>query len=164
VHVHPRLAWGVPITAVLLLLVWLGALVMTLVMLALTLFHVAIMLQLATNGIDTGPLMASYLGLLLLSSALLALGVLTSSLTQNQVVAAFLGIMLVMVLWFLPLLTQVLGEDSTMGSFLGYAGLSDHYFNFGQGVIDSRDVLYMLSLTFGALFVATRILESRRWR
>ena len=143
---------------------WLGALVMTTVILGLTVFHVAILLRLATNGIELGPLLSSYLGLFLLAAALLALGVLTSSLTQNQVVAAFLGIMLVMVLWFLPLLQAALGDDTVLGKAMGYAGLSDHYFNFGQGVIDSRDVIYMLSLIIGSLVLATRILESRRWR
>ncbi len=143
---------------------WLGALVMTTVILALTIFHVAILVRLATNGIEVGPLISSYIGLFLLAAALLALGVLTSSVTQNQVVAAFLGIMLVMVLWFLPLLQAAFGEESVVGKVMAYAGLSDHYFNFGQGVIDSRDVVYMLSLIVGSLVLATRILESRRWR
>lgn len=143
---------------------WLGSLVMTTVILALTVFHVVILYRLAANGLEFGPLLSSYLGLFLLAAALLALGVLTSSVTQNQVVAAFLGIMLVMVLWFLPLLRGAFGPDSVVGAVLGYAGLSDHYFNFGQGVIDSRDVIYMLSLIVGTLVLATRILESRRWR
>lgn len=143
---------------------WLGSLVMTTVILALTAFHVVILYRLAANGLEFGPLLSSYLGLFLLAAALLALGVLTSSVTQNQVVAAFLGIMLVMVLWFLPLLRGAFGADSAVGAVLGYAGLSDHYFNFGQGVIDSRDVIYMLSLIVGTLVLATRILESRRWR
>lgn len=143
---------------------WLGALAVMVVMIAFTLFHVGIMLRLATNGMDVGPLAANYLGLVLLAGLLLALGVLTSSLTENQVVAAFLGIMLIMLLWFLGLVEQVLGADSSVGKVFGYVGLSEHYFNFGQGVIDTRDLLYMVSLTVGALFLATRILESRRWR
>jgi ABC-2 type transport system permease protein len=143
---------------------WLGALFMLGVIIALTLFHVAVMLRLATEGIDVGPLAGSYLGLVLLGAALLAIGVLTSSVTQNQVVAGFLAIMAVLILWFLPLGEQVFGSDSALGSTLGYLGLSDHYFNFGQGLIDSRDVVYMLSLIAGSLFLATRILESRRWR
>lgn len=143
---------------------WLGALAVMAVMIAFTLFHVGIMYRLATNGMDFGPLAANYLGLFLLAGLLLALGVLTSSLSENQVVAAFLGIMLIMLLWFLGLVEQVLGADSAVGKVFGYAGLSDHYFNFGQGVIDTRDLVYMVSLTVAALFLATRILESRRWR
>ena len=63
---------------------WLGALFMLGVIVALTLFHVAVMLRLATEGIDVGPLAASYLGLILLGAALLAIGVLTSSLTPES--------------------------------------------------------------------------------
>jgi len=143
---------------------WLGAFGVVAVMIAFTLFHVGMMLRLATNGMAMGPLAANYLGLFLLGGLLLALGVLTSSLSENQVVAGFLGIMLIMLLWFIGLVEQVLGPDSAVGKAFAYAGLSDHYFNFGQGVIDSRDLLYMVSLTVGALFLATRILESRRWR
>jgi ABC-2 type transport system permease protein len=141
---------------------WLAALTVLVVMLGMTLFHVGIMQNLAQDkGLAFGPLAASYLGLLLLGAALLALGVLTSALTQNQVVAAFLGIMLVMVLWFLPFLA---GSESTVGQVLAYLGLTEHYNNFGQGIVDSRDVIYFLSVTLGALYLATRILESRRWR
>lgn len=143
---------------------WLGAFAVLGVMIAFTLFHVGMMMRLATNGMDMGPLAANYLGLILLAGLLLALGVLTSSLSENQVVAGFLGIMLIMLLWFLGLVEQILGPDSAVGKVFGYAGLSEHYFNFGQGVIDSRDLFYMVSLTVGALFLATRILESRRWR
>lgn len=143
---------------------WLAAFLALATMMALTLIHVAIMYRLATNGMDFGPLLTSYLGILLLGAALLALGTLTSALTENQVVAAFLGIMLVMVLWFLPFLAEVPGADTTLGRAMAFAGLSDHYLNFGQGLLDSRDVVYFLTLTVGALYVAARVLETRRWR
>ena len=143
---------------------WLAALVALVVMMGFTLFHVAIMAKLATNGMDRGELVASYLGILLLGAALLALGTLTSSLTENQVVAAFLGIMLVMILWFLPFLSEVAGAETRIGKVLKYSGLSDHYLNFGAGAVDSRDIIYFVTLTIGALYVATRVLETRRWR
>lgn len=143
---------------------WLGALIMLIVMYALTLLHVLIMYRLASNGMDLGILFTNYLGLVLLGALLLAIGVLTSSLTQSQVVAGFLGIMVVLVLWFLPLVEQALGADSAVAQVVAYFGLSDHYLNFGQGVIDTRDLVYFASMTIAALFLATRILESRRWR
>jgi ABC-2 type transport system permease protein len=144
---------------------WFAAFVALAVMLSLTLIHVGIMYRLATNGMDPGPLLTAYLGIALLGMALLAIGTLTSSLTSNQVVAAFIGIMIVMVLWFLPFLgQQVFGQGSTVGTILTRAGLSEHYLNFGQGVVDTRDVVYFITLTVGALFLATRVLETRRWR
>jgi ABC-2 type transport system permease protein len=142
---------------------WLAAFVVFAIMIAMTLFHLMIMWQLAPNGIDVGPLGAAYLGILFLGAALLALGVLTSALTENQIIAGFLGIMLIMVLWFLPLVEEI-GGGSTILAGLAQLGLSDHYTNFGQGVIDSRDVVYFITLTAGALYLATRVLESRRWR
>jgi ABC-2 type transport system permease protein len=143
---------------------WLSAFLALAAMMALTLVHALIMWNLSTKGMDVGPLLASYAGILLLGAALLALGTLTSALTENQVVAAFLGIMLVMVLWFLPFLAEVPGSDSTIGKVMGYAGLSDHYMNFGYGLLDSRDWIYFLTLTIGALYIAARVLETRRWR
>ena len=143
---------------------WLAALTVYAVIIGLTLAHVAIMLRLATNGMDPGPLISSYLGLLLLGASLLAVGVLTSALTENQVVAAFLGVMVVMLLYFLGLTGSITGTESGTGQALTYLGLAEHYQNFGQGVIDSRDLIYFGSLTVGALFLAARALESRRWR
>lgn len=143
---------------------WLGALCMFVGLMSLTLAHVAILLRYAEKGMDWGPLLASYLGLFLLGGMLLALGVLTSSVTQNQAIAAFLGIMLVMVLWFLSLVNQIFTNGGWIVKSIGYLGLSDHFGTFGQGIIDSRDIVYMVTLTIGALFLATRILESRRWR
>jgi len=143
---------------------WLSAMVAVTLMMALTLVHVLVMLSLATAGMDFGPLFSSYLGILLLGAALLAVGTLTSALTENQVVAAFLGIMLVMVLWFLPFLAEVPGTQTALGKAMAYTGLSEHYLNFGQGLIDSRDVVYFVTLTFGALYLAARVLETRRWR
>jgi ABC-2 type transport system permease protein len=143
---------------------WLAALLVLCIMIAMTFFYVAIMSRLATKGMAPGPLATSYLGILLLGAALLAIGTMTSALTENQVVAGFLGIMIVMVLWFLPMIGSVLGTESSLGTVLSYIGLSDHYMNFGQGVIDSRDVIYFLTLTIGALYIGTRALDSRRWR
>jgi ABC-2 type transport system permease protein len=143
---------------------WLAALIALTIMMALTLFHAAIMYRLATNGMDLGILGSTYLGIVLLGAALLAVGTLTSSLTQNQVVAAFLGIMAVMVLWFLPFMAAVPGTETAIGKVLDFAGISGHYLNFGEGVIDTRDVIYFVTLTVGALYLATRALETRRWR
>jgi ABC-2 type transport system permease protein len=142
---------------------WLGAFLAYLTMIACTLFHVGIMLRMASNGMDTGPLLASYLGVVLLGGALMAIGTLTSSLTENQVVASFLGIMAVMVMWFLPMVSQM-GGGGQVTSVLEYLGLSDHYFSFGEGQIDTRDILYFVSITAGALYLAVRTLETRRWR
>ncbi|MCE7938010.1 hypothetical protein DCC79_10740 [bacterium] len=143
---------------------WLAAFVMFTVLIVLTLFHVGIMHRLAEKGVAPGPTFAAYVGLILLGAALLAIGVLTSSMTESQVVAGFLGIMVIMVLFFLSIVKQMPFGESGLGAAVAYLGLSDHYYKFGQGVVDTRDIVYFLSLTFGSLFLATRMLETRRWR
>jgi ABC-2 type transport system permease protein len=142
---------------------WLGGFTALIALVSLTLIHVGIMARLASNGMAMGPLFGNYLGLILLCAALLALGVLTSAMTESQVVAGFLGVMLVLILWFLPIMGEA-GSESPVVKALAYAGLSEHYMNFGQGLIDSRDVIYFVTITIGSLFLATRILETRRWR
>jgi ABC-2 type transport system permease protein len=144
---------------------WLAALLVSLVILALTLVHAFVMQSLSDKGLALGPLFTGYLGLALMVGALLAVGVLTSSLTENQVVAAFLGIMGALVLWFLGFVGQSLGgSDSALSQIVRQSGLLDHLNTFNQGVLDSRDVLYFIVVIVGALYLATRVLESRRWR
>lgn len=145
---------------------WLGAFVMYVVLIALTLVFVVIVDRLADpKGIAVGPTFAAYIGILLLGAALLALGVLTSSATDSQVIAGFLGVMLAMVLFFLSIVGRLPAGETAIGAAIAYLGISDHYYNnFGNGVIDTRDIVYFLSVTAGALFLATRLLETRRWR
>ena len=144
---------------------WLAALVVSLVILAFTFTQAFIMNTLTEKGLAVGPLLSGYLGLVLMVGALLAVGVLTSSLTDNTVVAGFLGIMAGLVLWFLGFVSQAMAQpDSVRGAILKHAGLLDHLTSFNQGILDTRDILYFLVIIIGALYLAARVLESRRWR
>ena len=111
---------------------------------------------------DLGTIGAGYLGLILLGAALLALGVLSSALTSNQIVAAVIGIGASVGLWLFDLLGAVFGGG--MQQLIAYLTPSGHYFNFVDGIIDTRDLVYYLSATFLLLFLASRVLETRRWR
>lgn len=111
---------------------------------------------------DFGPIVSGYLGMLLLGGALLSLGVLTSSLTQNQIVSAVLGVVLIVLLWLVGALGDVTGAP--LSGVFQYLALSEHFYDFFKGVIDTKDVLYYLSVIGAALFLATRVLETRRWR
>ena len=59
---------------------------------------------------------------------------------------------------------SIAGATGGTSTALAYLGLAEHYQNFGEGIVDSRDLIYFASITIGALFLATRALESRRWR
>ena len=130
------------------------------VMLALTGYYVVI-LKLYGNP-DWGPIATTYIGLLLLGAALLSLGVLTSAITQNQIIAAVAGFGLILGL----LMAQFLAESAKppLSTFLTELALFQHYFDFLKGVVDTKDVVYYLSVTAAGLFLTTQVLQIRRWR
>ena len=111
---------------------------------------------------DLGTIGAGYLGLVLLGAALLALGVFASSLTSNQIVAAVVGVGASVGLWLIDLLSGLLGSGAR--DVIAYLAPSGHYFNFIDGIVDTRDLVYYLSATFIFLFLASRVLQARRWQ
>jgi ABC-2 type transport system permease protein len=129
-------------------------------MLALTVYY-PVLLEVYGSP-DRGPILSGYLGVFLLGATLLALGLLTSSLTSNQIVAAVLGFVLILCLWLVDAVSGIIG--GTVGEALKYLALSSHFSDSARGIIDTRDVIYALSLIVGSLFVTTRVLEMRRWR
>jgi gliding motility-associated transport system permease protein len=109
---------------------------------------------------DTGPVVAGLIGLGLLCAALSAVGVLTSSLTASQPVAAISGIFAVLLLWFAHT-----GSDALpTGAFLGAFSISERLRSFAGGLVDLGDVAFFVVLALGALSVASVAVESRRWR
>lgn len=114
------------------------------------------------GGTEWGPLVTAYLGLVLLGGAFIAVGMFCSSLARNQIVAGVLGIGILLLLWVLGAASSVLGPR--LSSIVSYLSLNDHFTNFGQGVIDLKDVVFYLSFTAGALFLTVKTLESSRWR
>ncbi|MCH2292739.1 MAG: ABC transporter permease [SAR324 cluster bacterium] len=111
---------------------------------------------------DTGPILTSYLGLLLLGSASLAIGIFSSSLTTNQIVSAVVASGILFGLWFLGMVGNLLPQPA--GEILSYFSLSQHFPGFVRGVVDTRDVIYYLSVTAVFLFLSVRSIETERWR
>lgn len=111
---------------------------------------------------DVGTMFAGYLGYLLLGGTLLSIGVFASSLTQNQIVAAVVGIGITLLFWLSGALGDLVGD--TMRRVVEYLPIFDHFTDFVRGIIDTKDILYYLSITALFLFFSTRAVESRRWR
>lgn len=111
---------------------------------------------------DLGTLAASFFGVLLFGAAMLALGVFTSALTKNQVIAAVLGVVGSVSLWLIDLLSNLF--TGTAQQVLSYLTPSGHYYNFIDGVIDTRDLVYYLSFTLLFIFLATQVIDARRWQ
>ena len=111
---------------------------------------------------DPGAIVAGYLGLFLLGGALLSIGMFASALTQSQVVAGILGAAIAIVLSLVQFLSDSGGVGA--GSFFEYLGLLGHYFDFVKGIVDTKEVIYYISVIAAFLFLATRVLEMRRWK
>lgn len=111
---------------------------------------------------EWGMVIATYLGLFLLGGAFISAGMLSSSITRNQIVAGAIGIGLLLMLWVLSAAGDSMGSGP--GAVISYLSLSVHFDNFGQGLIDLKDVVYYLSFIVATLFVTIRVVESSRWR
>jgi ABC-2 type transport system permease protein len=111
---------------------------------------------------DWKPVATGFLGVLLEGACLLALGTFISTTTRNQIVAGAVGFALALLLWILNWTTSF-GNSPTV-RVLGYLSILSHLDSFTRGVIDSKDVIYYLSMIFLGLFLTTRSLESLRWR
>lgn len=110
----------------------------------------------AIGPLDWGPVLAGYLGMLLYAASLLAIGVLCSTLTDNQIVAFIVAFLCSAVLYYAYWLQFFFPQG--LAQLIDFLSVSAHLSNMARGVIDSRDVLYYLSLIAGALFLAQRAL------
>jgi ABC-2 type transport system permease protein len=98
------------------------------------------------GDIDVGATLGGYIGMLLYGLTAASIGIFASSLTRNQIVAFILGFAIIFMLFLVDKITPFV--PGSLGGILQYLGLDFHYRNLLRGVIDSRDVLYYVSLVF----------------
>ena len=130
------------------------------IMFSLTVIYPIVLFS--TGNPELGPIVTSYIGTLLLSGCYLSIGILFSSLTENQIVAGALTFASGLFFWLISWATQTAGP--VWGELLTYLSLISHYSNFGQGLLNSSDVFYYLSFIGVGLFLTHRVLDSFRWR
>ncbi len=111
------------------------------------------------GDLDWGPVIGGYLGLFLLGGTYLSLGVFASSVTQNQVVSLIVAFVICLGLFMLDLLLPFIPES--LQSLFEFIGVDTHFRNIARGVIDSRDVIYYVSLMVFMLFAAVQVIEAR---
>jgi len=139
---------------------WLGALLLYLCVLAMSMINIALLF--AWGKPDLKPVLVAYLGLLLQGGCLLAIGTFISTTTRNQIVAGGVTFFVCLLLWLLSWFTAF---DSTVpAQVVNYLSIVTHFENFGKGVLDSKDVVFYISFIFFALFATSRSMESLRWR
>lgn len=120
-------------------------------------------LVLASAGPVHWPTVFSgYLGIVLAAGAFTAIGLAASALTENQIVAAFLGFGSVLLLWLIGFMAP--SADPRLAGTLKSLGLAGHFQNFPAGLIDTADLAYFALFMAFFLFLTIRILEAKRWK
>ena len=141
---------------------WLGGFLFMFSLLAVTWVYPIILNNLVDPGIEQGTLITGYLGLILMSASLIAIGVAVSSLFKNQNAAFFATLGVFLLFWLIGIPSQASGGG---GGVFAYLDIRNHFYsNLFYGVIDLSDVIYYLSLTTLALFLGSVSIETRRWR
>lgn len=112
------------------------------------------------GDLDWGPVFGGYLGAILLGGLFSAVGLLASSLTRNQIIAFIIGMGICLTLSLIDKMLFFLPE-SLLG-LLEYLGADFHFENISKGIIDSRDILYFVSISFLALYGNHLVLQGKK--
>ena len=139
---------------------FLASLTFFIVTLALTLYYVVLLY--AFGSPDPGPVWSGYLGLILYGATALSVGLLASSLTNNQIVALVVGFGILLIMSLIDLASGQV--DGVWETVLSQIGLTAHLDDFSRGIVDTNNIIYYLSMTAVFLFLTVRALETRRWR
>ena len=115
------------------------------------------------SDFDWGPVLTGYLGMALLGALFLAVGLFASALTENQIVAAFVGFGILLTVWLIAGLGALLG-DTPMGHIVSYVSFMEHYDRLVNGLIDTSDLVYFASGLALMLFLTHQVVDSARWK
>jgi len=140
---------------------FLAAFVFYLFLWAPTLVYVAILAH--YSKLDPLPVLAGFLGIALLGVLFLSIGTFTSALVRNQIIAAILAFAVLVIIFSIGLVENLAGAAALKGA-LSYMNLWEHMDDFGKGIVDTRHVVYNLSLAGLFLFLATKALEASKGR
>lgn len=121
-------------------------------------------LAIPKGNIDTGGIIGSYIGLFFLGAVFAAIGIFSSSISANQIIAFLLGVTLCFLLY------QSFGYLAKLGIFFGkydfiveQLGIDAHYISISKGVIDTRDIIYFLSSIALFLYMTKTSITARKW-
>jgi ABC-2 type transport system permease protein len=139
---------------------FLGAMALFASMLAVTLIHIGILF--AIGNPEPLPILTSYIGMLLMGGCFIAVGLLISSMTRNQIVAGMVTFIVFLMLWVIDWVA--LFVNPTAAAVLNYLSFTQHLSDFMRGVIDTKHVVYYLSFIAFGLFLTARSVDTERWR
>ena len=139
---------------------FLGAMALYVAMLLLTLVHVGVLF--AFGNPEWKPIATGYVGVLLMGGCFVALGLLISSLTRNQIIAGMVTFAVFLLFWVINWIAPFTGP--TTQSVLNYLSITEHLDDFTRGIIDTKHLIYYLSFIAFGLFLTARSVDTERWR
>lgn len=141
-----------------------GALLILLSLIPTFIYYVSIKdLAIPIGNVDTGAIWGSYLGLLFLSSGFVSIGLFASSISSNQIVSFIIGVFLSFIMFIGFESIAALNLFGPMDLVITNLGINEHYISMSRGVLDTRDMIYFLSLIFFFLVLTKFRLSSRKW-
>ncbi len=145
---------------------FLGAVVLYAMMWALTGFYVLIVRHFSGSEamLDLGPIFSGYLGVIVIGQFFIAVGLLASSMTKSQVAAALMSFAVVFMMLIVLNWLTFLFPSGPLGKVFHAVSAFDQMEDFERGIVDVRPVVLYLSGTVLALFITTRVVESRKWK
>ena len=114
--------------------------------------------------VESGQIMGTYFILILIGSFFLSIGCFTSTLTSSQIVAGIVTIAFLVILFFLGFVPYFIGEGFRAAPVFQYVSIQSHMTNFAKGLIDTRPIVYYLSMTSFFLFLTHITMDFRRWK
>lgn len=144
---------------------WLAGMLLVLLAILPTIVYAISLYQLGNpvGNLDLGSTLGSYVGLFLLASIYLSMSLFTSAVTDNQIVAFVLGLLLCLMLYAGFDQLAALPALKDQGLFIMRLGISEHYTSISRGVLDSRDLVYFIGVSLLFLAAARTALQSRNW-
>jgi ABC-2 type transport system permease protein len=139
---------------------FLGAVGLYAGLLAVSLIYIGALF--AFGNPDWRPIISAYLGLLLMGSCFLSIGLFISSTTKNQMVAGTATFVFLLFLWIVNWASDSAGP--TLGAVLSYLSITQHMDDFGKGVIDTKHVIFYLSFIAFGLYLTLKSTDAERWR
>jgi ABC-2 type transport system permease protein len=137
-----------------------GALGLYVTILFVTLLYMGILFYYGNP--EWRPLVSGYLGLLLMGGAFIAIGLLISSTTNNQIVAGVVTFVVFLLFWIVGWFGDSAGP--TIGPITRWLSITEHFDDFSKGIIDTKHVLYYLTLITFGLFLTAKSVDTERWR
>jgi ABC-2 type transport system permease protein len=139
---------------------FLGCLGFYTAMLALTFTYPIILTRVGKP--EMGPIFAIYLGLFLFGASFVAIGLLASALSKSQVVGFVSAFVVLLFLFLIEWMAQA--GAGWMSTLIRYIGIQQHLENFGKGIIDTKDIIYYLSVVALCLLLSVRAMQAWKWR